>query len=461
MSETAEVREAALTPIASLTPHPRNYRDHPPEQIEHIAASIREHGFYRNVVATHDGTILAGHGAVEAARSVGLDEIPVVRVPFDPDSPAALKLLAADNTLGLFASDDHAALADLLGDVDTGVGLIGTGFPDAAAIDDLLAIGTPPKDESGATGYTLAQRYIAPPLSVIRTYTGEWQSRKREWMERYPALRGHEGRDEFLTYETNKMDYFSKLPSTSVFDPVLAEILTRWFSAEGDVVFDPYAGGPARGIVAADLGRRYTGGDIREDQVAANYETVEAEGFAGSAEWHLADARDEPHPCLGGHGGECDLILTCPPYGDLEKYSGSNQHDGDISSFNDDDFTTAYMESVTSALTALRHERFAAFVVGYYRPASGDRLRCMIGPTTEAAESVEGVEFYNSAVLSTPFANAAPRSAGIFPKRKKLTPVHQNILIYVRGDAQAAADRCEPLGEAIFFMEDDVDDDGA
>jgi hypothetical protein len=58
--------------------------------------------------------------------------------------------------------------------------------------------------------------------------------------------------------------------STSIFDPVLCELVYRWFSPPGGTVLDPFAGGSVRGIVASKLGRRYVGIDVRPEQVEAN-----------------------------------------------------------------------------------------------------------------------------------------------------------------------------------------------
>jgi DNA modification methylase len=60
--------------------------------------------------------------------------------------------------------------------------------------------------------------------------------------------------------------------ATSIFDPVLCEIAYRWFCPPKGVVLDPFAGGSVRGIVAAKLGRRYIGIDVRGVQIEANYQ---------------------------------------------------------------------------------------------------------------------------------------------------------------------------------------------
>lgn len=78
-----------------------------------------------------------------------------------------------------------------------------------------------------------------------------------------------------LTPEEFERDHWvlpdSELSSgTSIFDPVLCELAYRWFSPVGGRVLDPFAGGSVRGIVAAALGRRYVGVDLRGEQIEAN-----------------------------------------------------------------------------------------------------------------------------------------------------------------------------------------------
>jgi DNA modification methylase len=122
---------------AALRPHPQNYRHHPPEQLDHLVASLREHGIYRPVVVARDNTILAGHGLVLAAERLGIVEMNVVRVDVAPDSIQALKLLSGDNELARLSEDSNEALAQILQQIRNddlaGVGaLIGTGYTDAS-----------------------------------------------------------------------------------------------------------------------------------------------------------------------------------------------------------------------------------------------------------------------------------------------------------------------------------------
>ena len=103
-----------LRRIADLRPHPRNYRRHPEHQLAILRESLRVHGQQKPVVITPDGTILAGHGLVEAARAEGWSEIACHVY----DGPYPEALLAIDNRASDLAEDDEAALAQLLRDLE-------------------------------------------------------------------------------------------------------------------------------------------------------------------------------------------------------------------------------------------------------------------------------------------------------------------------------------------------------
>lgn len=116
--------------VTKLQPHPRNYREHPDDQLDHIIRSIEDYGFYRNVVVSKDNVILAGHGVVKAAKKMGLKEVPVVMVDSDSTDPKALKLLAADNTISHLAEDNDRSLTELLKELSEQDELFGTGYDD-------------------------------------------------------------------------------------------------------------------------------------------------------------------------------------------------------------------------------------------------------------------------------------------------------------------------------------------
>lgn len=101
--------------VAELRPLPGNPRTHSPEQVAKIAALVQRFGWGRSVVVRPDGTILAGHGAVLAAKHLGMDRVPV-RV-LDLDARASREFALADNARD-FGDDDEAEVQAILAGAD-------------------------------------------------------------------------------------------------------------------------------------------------------------------------------------------------------------------------------------------------------------------------------------------------------------------------------------------------------
>jgi hypothetical protein len=120
--------ETAL--ITDLTPHPKNYRVHPEDQLLHIMESIRVNGIYRNIIVSSDSVILAGHGVVLAASKMGHTRVPIVRLPFTSTSSQAMKVLAGDNEISHLGEIDDRALSEILREIKESdpAGLLGTGY---------------------------------------------------------------------------------------------------------------------------------------------------------------------------------------------------------------------------------------------------------------------------------------------------------------------------------------------
>jgi DNA modification methylase len=114
--------------VASLRPHPGNARTHSKKQIRQIADSIRRFGFTNPVLIGEDGEIIAGHGRVEAAKLLGLDSVPTVRLAHLSAAQRRAYVLA-DNKLALNAGWDRELLAiELQGLIDIDFDVELTGF---------------------------------------------------------------------------------------------------------------------------------------------------------------------------------------------------------------------------------------------------------------------------------------------------------------------------------------------
>ena len=232
---------------------------------------------------------------------------------------------------------------------------------------------------------------------------------------------------------------------TSIFDPVLAELLISWFSPNGGLIIDPFAGGSVRGIVAAKLGRGYIGVDLRAEQIAANKAQWQALVDKRIINSTLSQAAIEPLWLTGDSmsidelckNHKADFIFSCPPYADLEVYSDDPL---DLSTMNYADFKAFYFDIIKKTTALLKPDSFAAFVVGECRDSKGNYYN-FVGDTIEAFNQA-GLNYYNEMILITMVGSLPIRAGRSFNASRKIGKTHQNILVFVKGDGKKAAKRC-------------------
>ena len=214
------------------------------------------------------------------------------------------------------------------------------------------------------------------------------------------------------------------ITGTSIFDPVLCEIIYNWFCTDGGIVFDPFAGGSVRGIVAEMLGRNYIGIDLSEKQVDANQ--INADKLGVCPAWHCNDSRNADQYISDE---SADLVFSCPPYHNLEKYS---DHPLDLSNMNYSDFLEAYREIISISCRKLKENRFSVFVVGDIRDSKG-AYRDFISDTKLLFQDC-GLCLYNEIILLNQLCTAPLRAGQPFAKYRKVAKVHQNVLVFYKGD---------------------------
>lgn len=225
---------------------------------------------------------------------------------------------------------------------------------------------------------------------------------------------------------------------TSIFDPVLCELAYRWWCPPGGVILDPFAGGSVRGVVASKLGRHYTGVDLSARQIEANRAQAGRICDADNLPtWHVGDSSNIETIAAGV---QADFIFSCPPYADLEVYSEDPR---DLSTMSYEQFREIYSKIIAACVRMLKPNRFACFVVGDARGKDGTYY-CFPWHTIQAFIDA-GAKLYNEAVLLTAIGSMPVRMTKQFDSGKKLGKVHQNVFVFVKGDAKKAADLCTDL----------------
>lgn len=162
-----------LRPAAELRPHAGNARVHSAEQLEQIKASMLAFGFTNPLLVDEDGTLIAGHGRLEAAIALGIPKVPVIVLRhLTPAQKDALRL--ADNRIAENATWDQALLRDALagiqqaGDID----LLEIGFSSdeistiLAAAEDAVIDGDGRQDQDDADGAADSEADGAEPADA-------------------------------------------------------------------------------------------------------------------------------------------------------------------------------------------------------------------------------------------------------------------------------------------------------
>ena len=158
-------------PLERLSAYPRNPRTHSDEQVAQIAASIVEFGWTNPVLIAGDGTVIAGHGRLEAARRLGLDAVPVVVLDHLTEAQRRAYVIA-DNKLALNAGWDEESLASELHALNgERFDLALTGFSEAK-LDRLLA---PLSDEPDLSDDDAADETPASPRDPVTRPGDLWR----------------------------------------------------------------------------------------------------------------------------------------------------------------------------------------------------------------------------------------------------------------------------------------------
>jgi hypothetical protein len=438
--------------ISDIKQNPNNPRLIKDDRFKKLVKSIEEFPkmmAIRPMVINADNIILGGNMRLKALKELGYKEVPDewVKRAEELTEEEARRFIIADN-VGYGENDWDMLANEWDAEELTEWGLEIPNFE----IDN-------EETEEKEKIKKLSDRFIIPPFSILDTKLGIWQQRKNYWLSL--GIKSEEGRKEGCTYSKsaqspkfyevkselarkglpNDIDstynecikrgyslFGTENGSTSIFDPVLCELSYKWFNTPTGKILDPFAGGSVRGIVAAKLGFQYLGNDLSATQIIANRE---------NAKEVLQDAELYPTWTTGdslqidtiAKGYDADMIFSCPPYADLEVYSDEKE---DLSNMTYENFLKVYREIVRKSCEKLKNDRFAVFVVGDVRDKNG-LYKNFVSETIKAFID-SGLSLYNEMILANSIGSGAMRAGRQFANARKVVKIHQNVLVFYKGN---------------------------
>lgn len=393
----------------------KNYRKHSEQNKKRIRKSLTECGAGRSVLVDKDGCLIAGNGVYEQAEKMGIktrvvetdgtELVVVKRTDIGTDDPKRKTLALADN-----ATSDGVELDMEMLQSDFEV----DGLNDWGIDVDLSV------NESGGVSEkhgNLCDRFIVPPFSVFDAHKGYWKERKKQWCE----LIGDNGESRQKTLAKDSI--MAEINNgVSILDPVLAEVICKWFGLDACNCFDCFAGDSVFGYVAAKLGNTFTGIELRQEQADLNNERT-----IGMSAKYICDDGQNVLDHIGV--GTQDLFFSCPPYFNLEVYSDKPNDASNQETYYD--FMRIIENAFTGAIKCLKDDRFAVVVCGDIRDKNGayygfpdDIKRIFLS---------NGCVLYNELILINPIGSAMLRCARLM-RNRKVTKTHQNVLVFYKGN---------------------------
>tara|TARA_R110001583_G_scaffold31420_3_gene107456 strand:- start:3498 stop:4823 length:1326 start_codon:yes stop_codon:yes gene_type:complete len=440
MADNQQEESVFRVRLDELTTDPSNVRTHGDRNLETIKGSLRRFGQQHPLVVDSNNVVVAGNGRLEAMRAEGWEDCLVIRTDLEGADRTAFAI--ADNRTSELAEWDTEGLAQALEGLDSlDDDLLATaGFSDddfKEMIKDL----EPPRFNGGDPG-VLTRKYIQPPLSILDTRKADWLERKREWRER--ICDNAETREDAQAYGGMLADMNG---GVSMLDPVLAELMVLWFGVVGGKAFDPFAGDTVFGFVAATCGMEFEGIELRPEQATLNQQRADSAGL--NARYHCDTAANLEDYI---EDDSLDLIFTCPPYADLEKYSDDPD---DLSNMSHDEFFNIYGDIMRKTFSKLKNNRFAVVVMGEVRGKNGGYIGTVPG-TIEIMKSA-GFQFYNELILVNTFGTMPIVAGRFLTTTRKTAKAHQNVLVFLKGDGKSAATE---LGDiSPLLLEGEVEDE--
>jgi hypothetical protein len=410
--------------VTSLIADDKNFNKGSENGAEMIRKSFQKFGAGRSILLDKNNRIIAGNKSVEFSgindvlivESDGTQLIAVKRTDIDLDSPQGREMALADNA---------SAKANIVFDAELVEAELGEAVCVEWGVELAKDIIGKDDDEIKAI-QKLEDKFIVPPFSILNARDGKWQDRKKYWKDliKDTGITRDTGNQTNTRYRS--VEGFSAAREEenigSVLDPVLSEIIIKWFGLEKSKMFDCFSGDTVFGYVSSYLGNDFKGIELRQSQVDFNNERTK--GF--NATYICDDGRNVLNHI---EENSQDLLFSCPPYFDLEVYSDLPNDASNQKEYKD--FLLILETAFSNAIKCLKENRFAVIVCGDVRDKKGNYYR-FPDHLKEIFEK-NNMPLYNELILIDPVGNLQMR-VGKYMVHRKVGKTHQNVLVFYKGN---------------------------
>jgi len=162
------------------------------------------------------------------------------------------------------------------------------------------------------------------------------------------------------------VDFYNDKELLSEFNPTVAKNIISFWSKENDLILDPFSG-RTRALVSNRMNRNYIGYEVSKDVVDYMLVKFNELKILNNDSYHFIEIHNRD--CLeieNDYKGECvDMVFSCPPYWNLEKYESVDGQLSDIKDYNE--FLDELEVRLGNACNVLKVNKYMCMVVGDFR----------------------------------------------------------------------------------------------
>ena len=251
--------------------------------------------------------------------------------------------------------------------------------------------------------------------------------------------------DAYLTAYEEKRGVCPRLPNglmMSEFHAGLCENIVHYWSMVGDTIVDPFAGRLTRAFISQSLGRKYYGYDVSSETVnRVRHELDRHELGATIYEEDGCEMKSTPNE-------SANLVMTCPPYGDIERYESAEGQLSDLRKY--EDFCERIQVCGNNIERVLKPGGFAVWVCGDWRK---DGKYIPFHSDTINMFTKSGLKLHDIIVMKNDTIFAALQ-AGKCASKRYTAKVHEFVLVFRKeGELEYSSDKIKNREESLeqFF----------
>lgn len=228
------------------------------------------------------------------------------------------------------------------------------------------------------------------------------------------------------SFKDNFVNFYSDKKLLSEFNTAVAKNIISFWSEPNEIIYDPFAG-RTRLLVSFWMDRCYIGCEVSKDVCNYLVEQVDQLGFDQHPKWRVDLFNMDCKNIKEAYKDNvADLVFTCPPYWDLEKYESTDGQLSDIQNY--DEFMNALVDRLEVATDILKKDKYMCVVIGDFR--RNGKYYTLHADLIHKMERIKNLKLHDVIVIQNLPLHTAAFYFGSAKKQKHTAKAHEYLLVW-------------------------------